>query len=101
VRMRQNLDATGGLIMAEAVMMALAPHLGRERAHDLVEAICRRMADGAEDFAACLAAEPEIATHLTANDIAEILRPESYIGNAEATIDAVLTRWRDTTTSAA
>src|SRR5690606_30307481 len=35
-RMRENLDLTGGLIVAEAVMMGLAPVLGRQQAHDIV-----------------------------------------------------------------
>ena len=43
-RMRQNLDMTRGLIVAEAVMMGLAPHLGRQQAHDIVYEACR---DGA------------------------------------------------------
>jgi 3-carboxy-cis,cis-muconate cycloisomerase len=43
-RMRASLDVTGGLIVSEAVMMGLAPHLGRQRAHDLVYDICRRVA---------------------------------------------------------
>ncbi|MGH6916472.1 MAG: 3-carboxy-cis,cis-muconate cycloisomerase, partial [Geminicoccaceae bacterium] len=41
-RMRRNLDATQGMITAEAVMMALAPHVGREEAHHLVAAACNR-----------------------------------------------------------
>ena len=40
-RMRQNLDMTQGLIVAEAVMMGLAPHLGRQQAHDVVYEACR------------------------------------------------------------
>src|SRR4029078_2368297 len=32
-RMRRTLDLTGGLILAEAAMMALAPHTGRGAAH--------------------------------------------------------------------
>jgi 3-carboxy-cis,cis-muconate cycloisomerase len=35
-RMRANLDMTNGLVVSEAVMMGLAPYLGREHAHDLV-----------------------------------------------------------------
>src|SRR5205814_1207241 len=35
-RMRANLDSTKGLVVSEAVMMGLAPYLGRGRAHDLV-----------------------------------------------------------------
>jgi len=39
-RMRRNLDTTHGLILAEAVMMGLAPLLGREAAHHLVKHAC-------------------------------------------------------------
>jgi 3-carboxy-cis,cis-muconate cycloisomerase len=39
--MRRNLDITHGLVMSEAVMMGLGPHIGREYAHDLVYDICR------------------------------------------------------------
>ena len=36
-RMRTNLDATHGLLFADAVAARLASHLGREKAHHLVE----------------------------------------------------------------
>ncbi len=39
--MQHNLECTQGLIMAEAVMMALAPHIGRLQAHNLVEDACK------------------------------------------------------------
>lgn len=35
-QMRANLGLDGGLILAEAYMMRLAPEVGRERAHDIV-----------------------------------------------------------------
>ena len=44
-RMRRNLDLTGGLIVAEAVMMALAEHTGRQDAHDIVYGACRAALD--------------------------------------------------------
>ena len=44
-RMRRNLDLTGGLIVAEAVMMALARHTGRGEAHDIVYGACRAALD--------------------------------------------------------
>src|ERR1051325_4690879 len=40
-RMRSNLELSQGLIVAEAVMMGLAPNLGRQQAHDLVYEACR------------------------------------------------------------
>ena len=42
-RMRANLDMTHGMIVSEAVMMGLGPNLGRQRAHDLVYDICRKV----------------------------------------------------------
>ena len=35
-RMRENLDLSGGLIMAEALMLELGKQIGRQRAHDAV-----------------------------------------------------------------
>ena len=35
-RMRENLDLSGGLIMAEALMLDLGKQIGRQRAHDAV-----------------------------------------------------------------
>ncbi len=41
-QMAKNLDISRGLIVAEAVMMGLAPQLGRQEAHDVVYDACRR-----------------------------------------------------------
>lgn len=42
--MRMNLDFTGGLIMAEALTMALAPTLGRPEAYHIVQRLSDRRA---------------------------------------------------------
>ncbi|MFC4010375.1 adenylosuccinate lyase family protein [Nonomuraea purpurea] len=91
--MRANLGAEGGLIMAEAYMMRLAPALGRERAHDLVykaaheaRAHGRALADALRDVAG-----PEDLAGLGALPIP----PESYIGDAEAICAAALDAWRN------
>ena len=57
-RMRRNLDLTGGLIVAEAVMMALAEHTGRQDAHDLVYGACRAALDKGTDAAGRAGASP-------------------------------------------
>ena len=54
-RMRANLDLTKGMIVSEAVMMGLGPHLGRQRAHDLVYDICRKVAATGEPLVELLA----------------------------------------------
>ena len=53
--MRANLDLTLGMIVSEAVMMGLGPHLGRQRAHDLVYDICRKVAATGEPLVELLA----------------------------------------------
>ena len=60
-RMRRNLDVSDGLIVAEAVMMGLAPHIGRQQAHDVVYAACREAVDTGRNLADVLIASPEVA----------------------------------------
>jgi 3-carboxy-cis,cis-muconate cycloisomerase len=89
-RMRRNLDATGGLIVAEAVMMGLAPHLGRAEAHHVVRhASDTALAEGIP-LAAALAREPAVTANLDAAAIARLTDPTAYLGSADAFIDRVL-----------
>jgi 3-carboxy-cis,cis-muconate cycloisomerase len=64
-RMRANLDLTGGLVVTEAVMMGLAPYLGRQRAHDIIYDISRKVVESGTPLVDLLAREPEIAKHVT------------------------------------
>ena len=88
--MRRNLGATNGLVMSEAVMMGLGPHLGRERAHDLVQALCREAADAKVPLLDALAANAEITTHLDRAALAALCEPANYLGQSGAMIDRVL-----------
>ncbi|WP_270937082.1 class-II fumarase/aspartase family protein [Falsiroseomonas oryzae] len=91
-RMRRNLEAGGGLIMAEAVMMGLAPHLGRGVAHEVVHHACEAaMAEGST-LGAALAREPRVMAALDAAGIARLTDPAGYLGSADAVTDAVLAR---------
>jgi 3-carboxy-cis,cis-muconate cycloisomerase len=89
-RMRRNLDLTGGLIVAEAVMMALARHTGRQAAHDLVYGACRAALDGGSTLLAELQQRPEVTRHLDAKRLAELTEPVNYLGSAQAMIDRAL-----------
>ena len=89
-RMRRNLDLTGGLIVAEAVMMALAQHVGRGAAHDLVYGACRAALDKGTILLAELGRLPEVTRHLDGNRLAELTDPVNYLGSAPAMIDRVL-----------
>jgi 3-carboxy-cis,cis-muconate cycloisomerase len=89
-RMRRNLDISRGMISAEAVMMALAPHLGRERAHHLVAAACNRAIASGRHLREELRADPEVTRHLPGERLDELLDPRSYTGLAVAFVDRVL-----------
>jgi 3-carboxy-cis,cis-muconate cycloisomerase len=93
-RMRKNLDATGGLIVSEAVMMGLGPYLGRQRAHDLVYDICRKSLETGRPFLDLLAADQEIAPHLDRAALAKLVDPANYLGLAGEMVDRVLTQRR-------
>ena len=89
-RMRENLDLTHGLIAAEAVTMALAPHLGRERAHQLVTELCRQALEQKRDLLDLLAATSEVAAHLDRAALARLCDPANGLGLAGAMVDRVL-----------
>ncbi len=89
-RMRRNLEASGGLIMAEAVMMGLAPSLGREAAHHAVRRACDRALAERISLHDALLREPPIAERLDAAAIARLAEPANYLGAADAFIDRVL-----------
>ncbi|SFK37530.1 class-II fumarase/aspartase family protein [Falsiroseomonas stagni] len=91
-RMRRNLDASGGLIVAEAVMMGLAPLLGRGVAHDVVHHACDvALAEGVT-LDVALARDPRVTAHLDQAGIDRLTDPAGYLGATQGFIDAVLAR---------
>lgn len=91
-RMRRNLDTTRGMISAEAVMMALAPAVGREEAHHLVAAACERALAKERHLLDELQADAAITAHLPTERLAALLDPASYTGLAGEFVDRVLAR---------
>jgi 3-carboxy-cis,cis-muconate cycloisomerase len=90
-RMRENLDLTHGLIVAEAIMMAVAPKLGRQHAHDVVYEACRKSIEGNGQLADILAGMPEIVEALgSAEAIRRHCDPANYLGLAGQMVDCVL-----------
>ena len=73
-RMRRNLDMTRGLIVAEAVMMGLAPHLGRQQAHDVVYEACREALAQNGSLFDVLAANTVVSAALPADQAARAVR---------------------------
>ena len=91
-RMRANLDLTNGLVVSEAVMMGLAPYLGREYAHDLVYDLCRDALKQDKPLLELLAANAEITKHVDRKKLAEFCDPTNYLGLSGVMVDRVLAR---------
>jgi 3-carboxy-cis,cis-muconate cycloisomerase len=91
-RMRQNLGISRGLIVAEAVMMGLAPTIGRQQAHDIVYDACRSVNEKGGTLAAALAALPAVTRHFDRAAIERLTDPANYLGLAPQMVDRALER---------
>ena len=84
-RMVRNLDAGNGLVLAEAASFALAAHMPRTRAQDLVKAACAEAAASGRHLMDVLAARSDAPL-----DWQALKDPAGYLGAADAFIDRVL-----------
>jgi 3-carboxy-cis,cis-muconate cycloisomerase len=90
-RMRANLDATRGLIVSEAVMMALAPKMGRDKAHDVLYAIIHDPAMGDKSLTEMLLRCEDVMADIPESEIRRLTDATNYLGLSEAMVDRVLT----------
>jgi 3-carboxy-cis,cis-muconate cycloisomerase len=97
-RMRENLDITGGLLLAENVTTIAAEKLGRLKAHELVEEAARQTFANGSTLREEILAEPALSEHLTPEEIDTALDPEQYLGSAGAFIDRALDLYNEEVT---
>ncbi|GGR19581.1 hypothetical protein [Deinococcus ruber] len=81
-RMAANLQLSGGLINAEAVMMQLGQTIGRGEAHELVHRAPRVVAiqGGGVGFLHVLSQDPRVQAELSAEELARLLDPATHTG---------------------
>jgi adenylosuccinate lyase len=79
-RMRQNLDLSGGLIMAEALMLELGRRIGRQRAHDAVYEAAQAAVTQGRPFREMLAKDAHVSAELTPAQVESLLDPARYAG---------------------
>jgi 3-carboxy-cis,cis-muconate cycloisomerase len=96
-RMLKNLDATHGLIFAEAVAMALGEHRGKLVAHMLVELACKKARLENRNLIDVLRGEPELNIHLTPTVLEQLFDVRNYLGSAEEFVSRVLAEVSSTT----
>lgn len=89
-RMRSNLEMTRGLILAEAVTMALGEAMGRLAAHARVAEASRRAIADQRPLRDLLAEDAEIVAALGLDGLDRLFDPLNYIGSAGHFIDRAL-----------
>src|ERR1700761_1207574 len=89
-RMSKNLGMTHGLIVAEAVMMGLAPFTGRNEAHDLVYDACRAAIESDRPLLDILLENPAVEGPLGRERLRALTDPANYLGAAPAMVDHLL-----------
>ncbi|SDG07268.1 3-carboxy-cis,cis-muconate cycloisomerase [Paraburkholderia phenazinium] len=89
-RLAANLEVTHGLILGEAVMLALGDSIGRLEAHHRVEQASKTAVQTGQRLFDVLAADPAVTQHLSVEQLQRLLDPAQYVGQAHAYVDAVL-----------
>ncbi|WP_445379961.1 3-carboxy-cis,cis-muconate cycloisomerase [Pseudomonas syringae] len=81
-RMAINLQSTKGLVLAEAVSIALAQRIGRDAAHHLVEQCCRRAVEQSAHLRQVLGETPQVSEQFSSDELDRLLDPAHYLGQA-------------------
>ena len=90
-RMRQNLENTGGLPMAEAFVISLGKtKLGRQEAHELVRTITMDAEKEQKTFSEAIQENQVVKKYISDSEIEKCLIPDNYIGHSEEIVDKVL-----------
>src|SRR5215210_1600150 len=94
-KMLENLNATGGLLLAENVTTVAAEHLGRLEAHDLVEGASYRALKGGKTLREELLSEPRLGEVLSGEEIDAALDPAGYLGSTGEFVNRALKLYRE------
>lgn len=86
-RMRANLELTQGLVLAEAVSIALAQKIGRDAAHHLIEQCCKQAVREGAHLRAVLGANAEVSAQLSAAELDCLLDAAHYLGQARRWVE--------------
>ena len=94
-RMRANLEATGGFVLSEAVMLALAARIGKQSAHALVYETAMNAHASGRGLKEIILENPQICAHLSTTEIESLFDYRQHTGQCSAMIDQVLAELRE------
>jgi len=93
--MRENLDRTKGMVMAESVAVALAGTLGRDQAQALIKAALEVALIDGRRLEQVLAENTAVGEHLGKDGLAKAMDPLQYTGVTGTFIDEVIERYEN------
>jgi 3-carboxy-cis,cis-muconate cycloisomerase len=93
VRMRANLELAGGTALAEALVSALVPHVGRAEAFRLVQRACERVERDDVSLREAAAREAAITSILDPEAVDAALEPSAYLGSARMFVESAIARF--------
>ncbi|MGZ3629150.1 MAG: 3-sulfopropionylcysteine synthase XcbD [Ktedonobacteraceae bacterium] len=89
-RMQANLEATGGFVLSEAVMLALAERIGKQSAHALVYETSMNAHTAGNGLKEAILNNPQICAHLSPEEIETLFDYRQHTGQCAAMVDQVL-----------
>jgi adenylosuccinate lyase len=91
-RMRANLEATGGFVLSEALMLALAAKIGKQSAHTLVYETSLAARAAGRPLRESVLEDSQIRANLSMTEIETIFDYRQHTGQCEAMVDRVLSK---------
>lgn len=88
--LERNMRLFDGLVTSEAVMMALADHVGRQTAHEIVYEHAMAAIEGDGDFPGRLSADDRVTAHLDAAELDALTDPANYTGYSARFVERTL-----------
>jgi 3-carboxy-cis,cis-muconate cycloisomerase len=89
-RMLENINATNGLIFAENISLALAPHIGKSEAHDLVEKACKISISEKQHLKVVLEHNEIVKRHIPPSVFDGFFDPKNSIGLSLELVDRIV-----------
>lgn len=93
-RMEANLNLTHGLVMSEALTMALAKKIGRPEAFKLVETLAKQVGTSGQELRQVAGQNGQVLAALSPEELEQALDPAHYLGSAMTFIDRAITAYQ-------
>jgi adenylosuccinate lyase len=88
---RRNLELTGGLIMAERIMLALVQKgLPRQEAYKIIRELSLKSINENKSFKEILESDPRVSKVISKEELEVLINPYTYIGQAREIVNNVI-----------